>query len=146
MSYLRSLSLDIRNADPQTIASLYSTIDTLASLRSLSIFNLPEYLRDRHRLILQFNFAETGHRFDLSRLASLLLLSHLNVCASNLAVQKHPELKTNLQELVLKMPVLDKQMVNTLFQLRSLKILRIVEPKAIPRWALPGDLKPHFVS
>jgi hypothetical protein len=128
-----------------SIDAIYEALGILAGLQSLTITNLPEYYRDRQFFIIPFDFIESGHRFDLSQVSSPLSLTSLNICVQDLGVVKHPSLITNLRVLVLQMPSLDKQCVDTIFELRSLKSLHLVEPKRITSWEI-GAKKPLFTT
>jgi len=147
MGGLRALTFDMRvqGTSEDALNAIYSALGTLPRLQSLTITNLPEYHRDRERCIIPFHFIESGHRFDLSRVAPPLSLTHLNICVSDLGIRKHLPLRTSLKVLVLQMPRLDKSCVDAIFELRSLKTLRLIEPKRITPWEI-GATTPSFTE
>ncbi|KAI5855693.1 hypothetical protein BZA05DRAFT_464679 [Tricharina praecox] len=151
MSRLRSLTFDGRSMtkDSTIIASIQRVLSTSGAsqtLRSFTLTGRPEYYRNRSRLLIPFNFADTGPAFPLSGLTTTLpQLSHLDTYGAH-DLCAHPSLQSTLRTLVLNMPALTAPLVSALFALRQLHTLRIVEPKAISAWTLPATQIPAFTG
>ncbi|KAA8897065.1 hypothetical protein FN846DRAFT_1023761 [Sphaerosporella brunnea] len=138
---IRLLSLPLLLHRPETLTSLhimqrtisadhYALISTLHNLQSLSVTTKPEYIRPRSRHLLPFEFINTGQRFSLASLTSLLqnlkTLTFYPSCAKDLST--HALLRSTLTALTLHMPTLSGEMVSTIFLLAGLERLCIIEP------------------
>ena len=141
---LRHLSIDIGHASDEDIAKFYKYVSCLADLQSLEVNTCPDYLRDAHHFIIPFNFNGTGMEFDLAQVTCPLpKLSKLHIPYAH-GLDHHTKLQFSLTTLILHFPRVSFSLVQALFQLRKLRVLRIYKPKKIEIWQLQCSMVPLF--